>query len=786
MPENLGGWQARVWAMGSGTRVGQATAKVVTRKNIMMRLQAPRFFVQKDVVVLSGVIHNYLKTEKKVQAVLELDGESLVLTHDHNGPVRRARTVDGTCVTLTKQSKPMQVVTIPAGGEARVDWWVAVAQEGEAVVRMKALTDEESDAMEMRFPVYVHGAETMKPQCGVIRPQDKNAATINYVIPKERRIESTRLEIRYSPTLAMAMVDALPYLAEFPYGCTEQTLNRFVPTVITQNVLQRMGVKLEDLATKVSNLNAQEIGDDKARAEQWKKRDWRYTEDGKWVPRNPIYDSKLLARMVKKGVSRLSAMQCGDGGWGWFSGAGERSSAHTTATVVRGLLLAQENGVAITPGVLKNGVAWLQRYEKGQVRLLKNGELPAKEREDVNWKSQAGELDALVYATLAQAGQEDISMRDYLFRDRLKISVYGLALYGLGLRDNMERLDGNPLIRKKIVIIDKLKTVLENLKQYIVEDDENQTAYLNLGNQRYWWYWYGSEWEAHAIVLKLLSKAEPKSRVPSRLVKYLLNNRKHATYWNSTRDTALCLEAFADYIKAAGEDKPDMTVEIKVDGKLLREVQINKDNLFSYPNSLVLEGKALTSGKHTITVNRKGSGPLYWNAYLSYFSLEDYIPKAGLEVKVERKFYRLKKVDKQEAVSGAHGQAVQQKVEKYEREPLADLALLKSGELVEVEMVVDSKNDYEYIILEDMKAAGFEPVEVRSGYNGNELGAYVEFRDERVVFFVQRLARGKHSVSYRLRAEIPGRFSALPTQVRAMYAPELRANSAELKLNIRD
>jgi uncharacterized protein YfaS (alpha-2-macroglobulin family) len=37
-----------------------------------------------------------------------------------------------------------------------------------------------------------------------------------------------------------------------------------------------------------------------------------------------------------------------------------------------------------------------------------------------------------------------------------------------------------------------------------------------------------------------------------------------------------------------------------------------------------------------------------------------------------------------------------------------------------------------------------------------------------------------------MRAETPGRFSALPTKASAMYAPELRGNSDELKLNIND
>jgi uncharacterized protein YfaS (alpha-2-macroglobulin family) len=41
-------------------------------------------------------------------------------------------------------------------------------------------------------------------------------------------------------------------------------------------------------------------------------------------------------------------------------------------------------------------------------------------------------------------------------------------------------------------------------------------------------------------------------------------------------------------------------------------------------------------------------------------------------------------------------------------------------------------------------------------------------------------------VSYRLRAEIPGKFSALPTKASAMYAPELRANCDEFKVQIVD
>jgi uncharacterized protein YfaS (alpha-2-macroglobulin family) len=737
MPENLTAWKIQAWSMGHGTRVGQASAEVVTRKNLIVRMQAPRFFVERDEVVLSANVHNYLTTAKQVQVRLELGGD-----------------------TLEVPTAAEVLVDIPAGGEQRVDWRVKVAREGDAAIRMLALTDEESDAVEMKFPVYVHGMLKTDSFSGALRP-DEQLGAFEITVPRERRADQTRLEVCYSPTLAGAMVDALPYLIDYPYGCTEQTLNRFLPAVITQQTLLRMQLDLKAIREKRTNLNAQEIGDADARAKGWQ----RYES-------NPVFDEAELSKIVKAGVNRLTEMQLSDGGWGWFSGWGEHSSAHMTATVVHGLTIARENDVTLSPDVLERGIAWLQGYQDEQLRRLANvdddGNVIDKQKPA---KRDADNVDALVYMVLVDANVTSGAMRDHLYNDRTKLAVYGLATYGLALHKQNEA--------------DKLSMILRNIGQYVVEDDENQTAYLNIP-ESIWWYWYGSEFEAHAYYLKLLAAAEPDSELAPRLVKYLINNRKHATYWNSTRDTALVIEALADYLKASGEDQPDLAVEVWVDGQKRKEVKINGENLFSFDSAYMLTGESLEPGPHTVELRKTGAGPLYWNGYLTNFTTEDEIGRAGLELKVDRRYYKLTPVDKSIEVAGGHGQIVDQQVEKYDRTQIENLDSVTSGDLLEIELVVESKNDYEYILFEDMKAAGCEPVAVQSGYNGNELGAYMELRDDRVALFVERLARGRHSVSYRMRAETPGRFSALPTKASAMYAPELRANSDELKLRIED
>jgi uncharacterized protein YfaS (alpha-2-macroglobulin family) len=734
MPENLTGWQVKVWALGHGTKVGEGLAEVVTRKDLIVRLQAPRFFVETDEVVLSANVHNYLKQRKSVQVKLELDGGCLAL-------------MEGQGVT--------QPVSIAANGEKRVDWRVKVSKEGEAVVRMKALTDEQSDAMQMRFPVYVHGMMKQIPKTGVIRANQRQTA-IKFKVPAARRVAQSRLELRYSPTLAGAMVDALPYLVSYPYGCTEQTLNRFLPTVITQQTLKRMGLNLAAIRHKRTNLNAAEIGDDSQRAGQWRRYD-----------RNPVFDEDEVADMVQAGIRRLAAMQLSDGGWGWFSGYGEQSYPHTTALVVHGIQIARQNGVTLPGGMIEKGVQWLKNYQTQEVDRLFLWDRTKKKG-----KSHADNLDAFVYMVLTDEDFENKKMRAYLYRDRNLLAVYAKAMFGMAL---VKVEDGQ-----------KLAMIIKNIEQVLVRDDENQTAYLDLPNHNYWWYWYGSEYEAHAYYLKLLSRTEPAGKKAAGLVKYLLNNRKHATYWNSTRDTAIIVEAFADYLAASGEAKPDLTLQIFFNGMQKKTVRINAENLFTFDNKFVLDGRQVPTGTHTLTLKKSGTGPIYFNAYLDFFTLEDFITKEGLEIKVQRSVFRLKEVDKKVKDVGSRGQVVDRRVEKYERVPLKNMATLKSGELIEVELVIDSKNDYEYLVFEDMKAAGFEPVEVRSGYTDNEMGAYVEFRDQNVAFFVRRLTRGQHSVSYRLRAEIPGKFSALPTKAYAMYAPELKANSDEIKLIVND
>ncbi|MDO4569729.1 MAG: MG2 domain-containing protein [Planctomycetia bacterium] len=757
MPENLTTWKIRAWAIGSGSRVGKAESEIITTKNLIIRMQTPRFMTTSDEIVLSANVHNYLAEEKKVEVSIALEEDAPIVLLEGEG------------------NAPKRLVTIPANGELRVDWRVRAEDEGTCVVQMSALTNEESDAMKLDFPIQIHGMLKQEARSGMIGISGEKAQ-MSFVVPEARREADSRMEIRFSPTLAGAILDALPYLADYPYGCTEQTLNRFLPAVLTRKTLSDLGIDLNDIREKSANLNAQEMGDPTERAKQWKK--------ATRLDASPVFDDAVLAEMVEVGAQRLANMQCSDGGWGWFSGYGEHSSAHLTAYVTRGLMLAKQCEVDISNETIDRGIQWLRRYQAEENAKLARGLETEPKRP---FKRQADNMDALVYSVLAQTGDLNDDMRkmgDFLFRDRVKLSHQSNAFLAIAFIQTGQN--------------EKAQTILDFLAQFIKIDEENQTAFLALPADCCWWYWYGNNIETQAMFLQLLCMADTDAgfkacvdahsnrELAAYFVKYLLNNRKNATYWNSTRDTALVVEAMTYYLRRTNELAPNMSVEVYLDGELKKTVEFTRENLFSADNSLILAGEEISGGEHVVELRRSGSGPVYFNGYVSFFTLEDFITKAGLEVKVERKFYRLERVEATRTAAGARGQVVKQAVEKYERIPLESGALVKSGDLIEVELSIESKNDYTYLMFEDMKPAGFEAVDVRSGYNGNPLGAYVEYRDNRVVFFVNRLAEGKHSVSYRLRAETPGSMSALPTRCEAMYAPELRANSDEMKIRCED
>ncbi len=160
-PDSLTTWRLHAYGITKTTQVGDGTGEVVTAKKVLARLEAPRFFVERDEVVLSTNVHNYLATTKNVTAELIVPSAQF----EALDPTGSSTDADGNLHLTAKAD-------VAPKGEHRFDWPLKVISPGLVQVTTKAITDAGSDAMQMKFPVLVHGANKTVAINGSYRVDD--------------------------------------------------------------------------------------------------------------------------------------------------------------------------------------------------------------------------------------------------------------------------------------------------------------------------------------------------------------------------------------------------------------------------------------------------------------------------------------------------------------------------------------------------------------------------------------------------------------------------------------
>ncbi|MBX3460715.1 MAG: hypothetical protein KF696_12255 [Planctomycetes bacterium] len=724
-PDNLTDWRIAARGITSVAKVGEAFHSVKTTKRLILRDQAPRFFVEGDVVTLSGIIMNRYETALAVKAMLVLNPKDTATKEDLAAFCR---------FELFPETPDVQVFDVPAGGEIRVDWRIRMTGAGKFNIRMLALTTVESDATEKSFYCKVRGAEMYQAHTAVINDGEK-AAQFMVDLPQQMDPEQTYMDLQLSPSVAALAMDALPYLLEFPYGCVEQTMSRFLPAVLVRKTLQDAGLNLEDIAARRSKMDYEGVNPQAAY----------------WYKRNPVFDTGTLNAILDSGIKRLAFMQHASGGWGWWQGG--YSDTYMSAYVAYGLHTAKEAGVAFDHNMLTRCISFLRseaRKEKDLHRV------------------------AYIAYVLSYAGNPDKELLDKIYdrRDDLTHQSRAMNCMAQWLAGDKERA----------------RILISNIEDYRKEDTANGTTWWD-GGKEYWW-WYNDKIETNAFVMQAFTMVDPTNKYLEKHVRWLAQNRK-GSRWNSTKDTSHAVSALMAYAKATGELSRSYTVTVKRNGEPIHSWQVTPQNVFSMQTNVRLRGSQLPPGKHNFTIEREGEGKVYFSSFVSYFSKEDKLKATGNQIHIERKYYKL--IEKNEEVTvrktmpDGTVKEVKEMRKTYDRELLEYGAKMVSGDKIEVELGITADNDYEYLSFEDFKPAGCEPLALRSGggYAGGTV-QNVELRDDRVAFFMSYMRQGYFTLRYQLRCEIPGTFSALPTQGGSMYVSEVRANSEEWKVTISD
>jgi hypothetical protein len=351
-------------------------------------------------------------------------------------------------------------------------------------------------------------------------------------------------------------------------------------------------------------------------------------------------------------------------------------------------------------------------------------------------------------------------------------------------------------------------------------------ATAHWGNDGIYYHWYDGGEETTAFVLRALLALDPNNPLVDPAANWLIRNRRGAQ-WRNTRDTSIAVLALNDYLTATGELRgstsgdphaPVLAYQVRVNGAVAFERRLTAADLLAAPSRFTIPNELIRDGANQIRIERTlGDRPVYFGAEARFYSFECPVPPAGNELFVRRQYIR--QVSRPTLL----------KRQVLRRVALEDGAKLQSGERVEVVLTVEAKNNLEYLVFEDLKPAGFEAVDVRSGpatalqlradaiarqfglpsalgavpagpgavlqpymtraptdYTGQQTWAYQELRDRHVALFVGNLPQGVWELRYELRAEVPGEFHALPTRGYAMYVPEIRCNGTEVRVEVQE
>lgn len=270
--------------------------------------------------------------------------------------------------------------------------------------------------------------------------------------------------------------------------------------------------------------------------------------------------------------------------------------------------------------------------------------------------------------------------------------------------------------------------------------------------------------EATALAVQALAARDPGDAQLEDAVRWLLLSRRGAG-WGSTKQTAMALYGLLEYMRARGEYPAPFTVDVHVNGALVRVHSFTAAALTT-ADPVVIDAPA-RRGVNEVRLVKRGGGTLYWSAAVEYYDTAAAARTGTRELAIARRYARLVPVRVADRLV-------------YREVPLD--GAVAPGDVLSVRLVVAGSHDWRHLVVEDPRPAGVEAVQDDTAYPleqpvARASGSRAEHRDEQTVFFQDTLEHGRVEYQYLVRVVAPGRFRARPAQVMPMYVPEAGASS---------
>jgi uncharacterized protein YfaS (alpha-2-macroglobulin family) len=753
IPESLTRWNLMGLAHTKDLKTGIIAKSLVTRKDLMVFPNAPRFLREGDRMEFSAKISNVSEEQ--------LEGKATLRFFD-------AFTMQSIDVSMGLIN-PDKVFTVDKGQSAQVVWEIKVPEGLQAIVyRITATAGNFSDGEEAPLPVLTNRMLVTESLPLSVRANTSRSFTFDKLLNSGQAgstLKNHSLTLEFTSNPAWYAVQALPYLMEYPYDCSEQVFSRFYANSLASHIansdpkIRRVFELWRTIATDALKSNLE-------KNEQLKS---VLLEESPWVREAKseserkqrialLFDLNRMALEKQNALRKLQELQTINGGWPWFTGMPE--SVYITRHIVTGLGRMIRMG-ALSPEVdngsieiLRKAISFLDR------EMLKSFEKLKKDNPEYKNNNHIG------YSDIQYFYARTYFLNEYPFDSSLSelVEYYKAQAVQYWNKNNQYMKAMTALFLNRMGEKSTAALIMRSLTETALRSDEMGMYWRN---QPRGWFWYEAPVETHSLIIEAYDEVLDDIKTVDELKVWLLK-QKQVQDWKTTRATTEAV--YALLMRGSSLLASDEPVTIHVGGALV-EQEVG-DGTKPEPGTGYFR-KTWNAGEilpqmGNVEVNNPNPTVAWGAMYWQYFEQLDKITPAQTPLKMEKELFV--------EVNSPSGPVLQ---------PITSDKPIKVGDRVVVRVILTTDRDMEYIHLKDMRASAFEPVNVLSGYRWQGgLGYYESTRDAATNFFIDYLRKGTYVFEYKLSATQKGEFSNGITTVQCMYAPEFSAHSEGIRITV--
>lgn len=751
MPESLTRWKFMSLAHTKDLRSGMFEKTLVTQKDLMVVPNVPRFLREGDEIEIVSKISNLSDSKLNGTATLQLFDAFTM------------QPVSG--MIQTGSDVPFEV---NKGENTSVSWKVNVPEGLQAVVyRISATAGMYSDGEENALPVLTNRMLVTESLPLPVNGNQTKTFALDKLVQSgtgSSTLRNYRLTLEFSSNPAWYAVQALPYLMEYPYECAEQTFSRFYANSLA-SYIANSSPKIKQVFDSWKNISPDALKSNLEKNEELKN---VMLQESPWVrdAQNEserkqrvalLFDFNKMSNELESALRKLSDMQASNGGWPWFPGMPD--NRYITQHIVTGLNHLKHLGVLFEDDRIATMLSRATYY------------LDDRMVEDYNeikkYDKKYLENDHLSDIMIQYLYARSYNLQEYPM-EKSKTEAFEYfkkqAVKYWKTRNNYMK----GMIALALNRFDDTKTaslIMRSLSETALHSDE-------MG--MYWraetrgWYWGQAPVETQALLIEAFDEVANDQKSVEEMKIWLLK-QKQTQDWKTTKATTEAI--YALLLRGTDLLASDKLAQIKVGNITADPMKADGANKpeagTGYFKTSWTAGE-ITPAMGNVTVTNPNPtvawGALYWQ----YFEQLDKISQADSPLKINKKLFK--------EINTESGPVIQ---------PISENNVLNVGDKVVVRVELFTDRDMEYVHLKDMRAAGFEPVNVLSGYRWQGgLGYYESTRDAATNFFISYMPKGTYVFEYKLVVSQRGTFSNGITTAQCMYAPEFSSHSEGIKVKV--